>query len=301
MLNTVMVIGESKSHALLARRGLAPALLARFKNGLLYRFIQGQVATPNDLIQAPVWRGVARRLAQWHAVLPITDVDGVANVPQNGTSQSPEHADADSKPVNDIEGLAIIKPKHDGPNMWSVLQKWILALPVTTEKERLRRVGLQKELQRTVAEMDDGKGIGQEGVTIYNPSIYAEIKLTLFKLVFAHCDLLSANVIMQPKKAESTSPAEDGIETVHFIDYEYATPSPAAFDIANHFAEWAGYDCDYGRVPTRAVRQEFLTEYVKSYTHHLNPNLDGAAQEKIRDELYNDIDRFRGIPGFYWY
>ena len=86
---------------------------------------------------------------------------------------------------------------------------------------------------------------------------------------------------------------------MHFIDYEYATPSPAAFDIANHFAEWAGYDCDYGRVPTRTVRRGFLTEYVKSYSHHLN--LLESSQEQIVDNLFKDIDRFRGIPGFYWY
>ncbi|KAK2760765.1 hypothetical protein FQN54_002001 [Arachnomyces sp. PD_36] len=274
---------ESRSHALLARRGLAPALLARFKNGLLYRFIQGQVATPNDLIQAPVWRGVARRLAEWHAVLPIGDVDETSSAQQNGNAQSLDNPESETKTEQEIGGMAIIESKHDGPNMWRVLQKWILALPTTTEKERSRRIDLQRELIRTAAEMDDGKGIGQEG------------------LIFAHCDLLSANVIIQPKTSKTNGSAEDGSETVHFIDYEYATPSPAAFDIANHFAEWAGYDCDYGRVPTQSVRREFLAEYVKSYTHHLGGDFDEAAQNKIADDLFNDIDRFRGIPGFYWY
>lgn len=168
ILNKGFVVGEANSHALLARRGLAPALLARFKNGLLYRFIQGQVATPNDLIQAPVWRGVARRLAQWHAVLPINDVGESPRVSQNGTTQSMEQSedqsDTDPKRVHDIEGMDIIKSRHEGPNMWRVLQQWILVLPTTTEKERLRRRDLQRELVRTAAEMDDGKGIGQEGV-----------------------------------------------------------------------------------------------------------------------------------------
>lgn len=112
---------------------------------------------------------------------------------------------------------------------------------------------------------------------------------------------MSANVVIQPKKTKSTSDADDGSEIVHFIDYEYAIPAPAAFDIANHFAEWAGYDCDYSRVPTRADRRGFLEEYVKSYNHHLNLNLDDAGQKKIANDLFEDIDRFRGIPGFYWY
>lgn len=161
--------GESNSHALLARRGLAPALLARFKNGLLYSFIQGRVATPDDLTQAPIWRGVARRLAQWHAVLPINDTKELASVSQNGTAQCVEQPEeqlnAESKAAHDLGGLDLIKPRHDGPNMWRVLQEWILVLPTTTEKERSRKIDLQRELQRIAAEMDDGKGIGQEGVT----------------------------------------------------------------------------------------------------------------------------------------
>lgn len=106
---------------------------------------------------------------------------------------------------------------------------------------------------------------------------------------------------MLPEKTKAASDAEEGIETVHFIDYEYATPAPAAFDIANHFAEWAGYDCDYGRVPTQAARRGFLKEYVKSYDHHLDLKLDDAGQQRIANDLFDDIDRFRGIPGFYWY
>jgi ethanolamine kinase len=49
-------------------------------------------------------------------------------------------------------------------------------------------------------------------------------------------DLLSANVIR--------TNVVDGQQNVAFIDYEYAVTCPAAFDIANHFAEWGGYECD---------------------------------------------------------
>ena len=90
----------------------------------------------------------------------------------------------------------------------------------------------------------------------------------------------------------------DELENVHFIDYEYATPSPAAFDIANHFAEWGGYDCDYTMLPTRSVRRAFLTEYVRSYNDHRG--IESAPDAEIIDKLCADVDRFRGIPGFYW-
>mgnify|MGYP000848324768 CR=1 FL=1 len=48
-------------------------------------------------------------------------------------------------------------------------------------------------------------------------------------VVFCHNDLLLANVIYNEEK-----------HSVTFIDYEYANYNYQAFDIANHFAEFAG-------------------------------------------------------------
>ncbi|KAE8371178.1 putative ethanolamine kinase [Aspergillus bertholletiae] len=267
---------EMKSHALLASYGLAPSLLARFQNGLLYRFIRGRPATHEDLVTASIWHGVARRLGQWHAVLPIGGaaapaLSEVENVFLNSVDVHPSKKDID---------FPLVKPRRSGPNMWTVLQKWILALPSATDEQRKRRLDLQRELERVVSELDDGEGIGEDG------------------LVFAHCDLLCANVIAVPSADTSVTATDESTATVHFIDYEYATPSPAAFDIANHFAEWGGYDCDYNMMPTCAIRRQFLTEYVGSYAQH--KGLPESSQKEIIDRLYKDVDRFRGIPGLYW-
>ncbi|KAF3385645.1 Ethanolamine kinase 1 [Penicillium rolfsii] len=253
---------ETTSHALLASRGLAPPLLARFNNGLLYRFIRGKPCGHEDLVTPPIFRGVARKLAQWHAVLPNTSA---ASTSTNGV----EKHDADITPI---------QPRRAGSSMWEVLQRWVLALPVATPEQRTRRLTLQKELEWVVSQLDDGVGIGEDG------------------LVFSHCDLLCANVIVLPEDAGVQT--EDGVAPVNFIDYEYAVPAPAAFDIANHLAEWIGYDCDYNMIPTRSVRRQFLTEYTKSYCEHRG--LDASSQAEIVDRLYQDVDRFRGIPGLYW-
>lgn len=159
-------IGETKSHESLAQRGLAPPLLARFQNGLLYRFIRGKVANPELLIQPPVWKGVARRLAQWHALLP-TDECTPANptethVITNGTTSN-GHTCKSNGDEDEITPIALKRP---GPSLWSVLQKWILALPVTTKEQRTRRKMLQKELERTVEELDIDSEIGDKGVCI---------------------------------------------------------------------------------------------------------------------------------------
>lgn len=59
-----------------------------------------------------------------------------------------------------------IRPRQAGPNLWTVLQKWILALPVQTEEQRSRQKALQTELERTLNELDDGSGIGESGVCL---------------------------------------------------------------------------------------------------------------------------------------
>ncbi|OJJ63549.1 hypothetical protein ASPSYDRAFT_243093 [Aspergillus sydowii CBS 593.65] len=266
---------ETNSHALLARFGLAPPLLARFKNGLLYRFMSGRPATHEDLVTESVWRGVARRLGQWHAVLPISAASPEPTPEKGASLLDSVEVSTDGQPVK-TNDLNVIQPRRPGPNLWTVLQRWILALPTDTETQCERRRGLQTELERVVREFDTGNGIGEDG------------------LVFAHCDLLSGNVIILPSEESSN----DGVETVNFIDYEYATPSPAAFDLANHFAEWGGFNCDYGMMPTRSVRRRFLTEYVRSYAQH--QGIPESSQPEIVDQLCEEVDRFRGLPGLYW-
>ena len=267
---------EAKSHALLAERGLAPPLLARFENGLLYRFIQGRVCTAQDLISEPVWRAVARRLGEWHGSLPIASAPD--NKPlTNGTNGNACNGSvsyrADAPHFPPSRAIAARLPT---PNIWTVMQRWALALPAGTEGQKKRKIHLQKELERSFHELDDTDGLGNQG------------------LIFGHCDLLSANVIMLPSLGIKSKNTKS--ETVSFIDYEYATPCPAAFDIANHFAEWGGYDCDYNMLPTRSTRRAFLNEYLTSFASCSSEPVDSSVQEKLAE----DVDRYRGMPGLYW-
>lgn len=104
-------------------------------------------------------------------------------------------------------------------------------------------------------------------------------------------------MIIQPRSAEA---AEAG-PTVSFIDYEYATPSPAAFDISNHFAEWGGFDCEHHLLPTRSQRRDFIREYVRSYFAHLGSSSEKSFDEEAEvSQLFDEVDVYRGVPGFYW-
>ncbi len=73
-----------------------------------------------------------------------------------------------------------------------------------------------------------------------------------FRSVMAHNDLLAGNVLMNADRTQ-----------VHFVDYEYGAPAPAAFDVANHFCEYAGFDSDFEQgFPSRAVRDDFIAAYL---------------------------------------
>ncbi|THX35632.1 kinase-like protein [Aureobasidium pullulans] len=258
---------ETRSHSLLAGRGLAPPLFARFENGLLYKYIAGDVCSPEDLRRPDVYRAVARRLGQWHSTLPIAAISSLQTLQdQNDVSDA-------SQIEQHVDKAGNVRPK---PSLWTVMQEWIHALPVATQKEKDRKDMLQTELTHLSHEL--GSTPGLDG----------------YDYIFAHCDLLSGNVIVHPGQREGGK----GL-TVSFIDYEYATPAPAAFDIANHFAEWGGFDCDYTVLPTRSQRADFIIQYLASY-RNFAPVSDSETIEREKQQLINQVDTFRGLPGFYW-
>ncbi|KAF2093066.1 kinase-like protein [Rhizodiscina lignyota] len=261
---------ECLSHSLCAENNLAPPLLARFDNGLMYKFIEGNVTSPADMRRPEVSRGIARKLGEWHAKIPTSLITDGAK-----------------------DDYAHITPGKPVPNLWTVISRWIAALPSDTGVEIGRKAMLAGELPWIVKHLGNVHGVGSS-----DPSGF----------VFSHCDLLSGNVIMHESQANgdhaSSNNGNPREMDVSFIDYEYATPAPAAFDIANHFAEWGGFDCDFSVLPTQRQRRDFLEAYLHSY-HSFHQSQSGANgnSKRICDELdylMAEVDAFRGMPGFYW-
>lgn len=161
---------EAANHELLMKHGLAPDLLARFANGMLYRFISGTVAQASDLSDPAILAAVARRLAQWHATVPcipdqsmLADVETVAN----GNDQ----AISNDKAL--IAKAAVGKPP---PNLWTTMQKWILALPTDTEAQRERQALLQNEYEEMRQKLSQRPGLGRDGVC--RPTAFHRASLT---------------------------------------------------------------------------------------------------------------------------
>ncbi|KAH6877096.1 kinase-like domain-containing protein [Thelonectria olida] len=167
------------------------------------------------------------------------------------------------------------------PSIWSTARKWLNALPTETEKQRTKKGLLHDEFQHLVREM---LGNGPRD-----------------PMVLGHGDLLSGNIILQEEVNSS-----NGIAAAKFIDYEHSTYCPRAFELANHFAEWTGFECDYNLLPTTSTRLAFIREYLQAH-HDIIRERDGSTgslpsrvtQAEV-DRVMAEVDAFRGFPGFYW-
>lgn len=157
---------ETQNHELLMRHGLAPALLARFENGMMYRFIQGAVTQPGDLRKPDIYKAVARRLAEWHAIVPcISGRTGHSRKNSRVDGVAPSALDSNLGDAEFQLALDGVAPGKPPPNVWTVMQKWIFALPTETEAQRTRQAELQQELKRLVSELSQRPGLGVNGVS----------------------------------------------------------------------------------------------------------------------------------------
>lgn len=87
-------------------------------------------------------------------------------------------------------------------------------------------------------------------------------------IVFCHNDLLLKNIIYY----------ERPIQGVTFIDFEYADFNYQAYDIANHFCEFAGIDTYQPQLyPNEEFQLKWLTNYV---TAHANINDESPSQHQ---------------------
>ncbi|CAG8971144.1 hypothetical protein HYALB_00010119 [Hymenoscyphus albidus] len=112
------------------------------------------------------------------------------------------------------------------PNVWITAQKWLNSIPEASEAEKVTKENLTEEFTYLLQRLHGGGG--QE-------------------MVFTHGDLLHANIVI------TDSSKSNGL-SVSFIDYEHSTFAPPAFELANHFSEWAGFACNYESLPSRDPR-----------------------------------------------
>jgi ethanolamine kinase len=72
------------------------------------------------------------------------------------------------------------------------------------------------------------------------------------------------------------------------VDYEYGCASYRGFDIANHFCEYAGFDCDWSKYPSKQVQIEWFKKYLGDYT------------DEDLEVLYKEVEFFELTAHFFW-
>ncbi|KAL5725307.1 ethanolamine kinase [Ranunculus cassubicifolius] len=101
-------------------------------------------------------------------------------------------------------------------------------------------------------------------------------------VIFAHNDLLSGNLMLN-----------DDEDKLYFIDFEYGSYSYRGYDIANHFNEYAGFDCDYTMYPDKEAQYHF-------FKHYLQPDTPMEVSEQDLKNLYVETNSYRLASHLYW-
>ncbi|KAM3257534.1 hypothetical protein ACQJBY_049691 [Aegilops geniculata] len=154
-------------------------------------------------------------------------------------------------------------PGSKEPQLWNDIFKFlkkasVLMFEDNEKQKRYEKISF-REIQDEVKELKDLSDL-----------LHAPV-------VFAHNDLLSGNLMLN-----------DLEEKLYFIDFEYGSYSYRGFDIANHFNEYAGFECDYNLYPDKDVQYHFFRNY-----------LSDRPSEDL-DALYTETNTFRLASHLYW-
>uniref|UniRef100_A0A8C9W607 ethanolamine kinase n=2 Tax=Scleropages formosus TaxID=113540 RepID=A0A8C9W607_SCLFO len=107
-------------------------------------------------------------------------------------------------------------------------------------------------------------------------------------VVLCHNDLLCKNIIYN-----------EAAGNVKFIDYEYAGYNYQAYDIGNHFNEFAGLnEVDYSLYPERDLQLQWLRAYLEAYKEY--KGLGAEVSQAEVEVLYVQVNNFALASHFFW-
>ena len=180
-----------------------------------------------------------------------------------------------------IEDLSDVKTFNDTAK--SIVRHHKLNPPI--KKIPLLFITLRKWISNVPLEYLDPKKEAFDIKMLKEELIFMEENLkNRSEIVFCHNDLLLKNFIKNDK----------GIE---LIDFEYSGYSYRAFDIANHFNEWCGFDMNWDNFPNVETQRKFLKVYFEAY--YDNKKSEDDLKKEIDKEI-EDIKWFDLASNYFW-
>jgi len=239
-------------HVLSSQYHIGPRVYGTFQNGRLEEYFESTALTASELRDPKISSWIGARMAELHQV-DISAVEGFDCLTSAGE----------------------LKESHLAPKknvkQWLIHAREVLALPSVPDAIRLE-IDLNtfeaewKTYLRWLDEMEKRDGASRR--------------------VFAHNDTQYGNLL----KLIAPQGDNAGHRQIIVVDFEYASPNSAAFDIANHFHEWtANYHgptphlLDPTLYPTLEQRRNFYQAYVTHSTSSVLGKLP-ANTPVIQDE-----------------
>uniref|UniRef100_A0A8C1HM57 ethanolamine kinase n=1 Tax=Cyprinus carpio carpio TaxID=630221 RepID=A0A8C1HM57_CYPCA len=168
---------------------------------------------------------------------------------------------------------------HNGcvpkPNLWIKMRKYF-SLVATEFTDQAANVRIQQEVPSQEVLEQEMMWMKEHLSQLGSP------------VVLCHNDLLCKNIIHN---------AKDG--HVRFIDYEYSSYNYQAFDIGNHFNEFAGMsEPDFNLYPSREMQLDWLHTYLQAYKLSTKKGEEVSRHEL--ETLYVQVNKFALASHFFW-
>ncbi|XP_064634399.1 ethanolamine kinase 1-like isoform X2 [Lineus longissimus] len=168
-----------------------------------------------------------------------------------------------------------LKDSNITPTVFRTMRKWLKVIPAEfPEPERNERLKM---------EVPDSKRLLVEIETLEKAAEYVNSPL-----VFSHNDLLLKNIIITEEN-----------DRAYFIDYEYGGVNPEAYDISNHFCEYAGIDeVNYELYPDEEYQKKWLRRFLEYKFQHVKRQ--DVVTEKDVQTLYVQTNQLALASHLFW-
>ena len=259
---------ETSTYAALCNADIAYKYMGRFANGRIEGWLDGYHPLQlSDLNNEDVSLEIAKEMARLHCLFEVPE----GELREHHCGKSNTNTTSSASGNNELDVITV--GLWDQLNSWMEQAKGYTEFKTPADTERVRQLKLDQvelEVQHMIqmitttpsqSSLDNNNATSSttEDSGDSTASICGGSTNNSAKVVFCHNDLLPANIMRHPTTGQ-----------IQLIDFEYGGSNYAAFDMANHFNEYAGGTTtkangvtDYTNFPNQEQQTKFCVEYIK--------------------------------------